>query len=157
MRAEARRGLPPLVEVLPHRGRAALLDHVETHDETETVCAVEIAGSAWLHRAGRGVPAWVGIEYMAQCIAAREGCIAHAEGRALAPGFIVRARRVRLHVAAFRAGEVLRVRVRRLRGRPGLGAMTYACDIRSGGLDPAIVAEAEITVALGREIERGQR
>ena len=134
-----------------------LLDRVLAHDEDATTCSIAISDQTVFREADGCMPVWFGIEYMAQCIAAREGCIAHAEGRALAPGFIVRARRVRLHVAAFRAGEVLRVRVRRLRGRPGLGAMTYACDIRSGGLDPAVVAEAEITVALGREIERGQR
>ncbi|MCC6641524.1 MAG: 3-hydroxylacyl-ACP dehydratase [Deltaproteobacteria bacterium] len=148
------RPLPPLFEILPHRGRAALLDHVERHDETETVCVVEIGGSAWLHRADEGVPVWVGIEYMAQCIAAREGCIAHAEGRALAPGFLVRARRVRLDATIFQPGEVLRVRARRLRGRPGLRAMTYACEIHRGrDDDAAAIAEAEITVALGRELE----
>jgi predicted hotdog family 3-hydroxylacyl-ACP dehydratase len=150
MSAGRTESLPALGDILPHRGRAALLDHVEHHDGMETVCVVEIAGSAWLHRAAGSVPAWVGIEYMAQCIAAREGCIAHAEGRRLAPGFIVRARRVRFQRPAFRPGEVLRIHARRLRGRPGLGAMTYACGIRIGATaDAPVVAEAEITVALG--------
>lgn len=151
MSADDGTSLPALVEILPHRGRASLLDHIEHHDDRETVCVVEIEASAWLRRAEGSVPAWVGIEYMAQCIAAREGCIAHAEGRRIAPGFIVRARRARFHQSGFGPGEVLRIHARRLRGRPGLGAMTYACGIRIGvGSDTSVVAEAEITVALGR-------
>lgn len=149
MSADQTESLPALADILPHRGRAALLDHVEHHDDMETACVVEIESSAWLHRAEGDVPAWVGIEFMAQCIAAREGCIAHTEGRTLAPGFLVRARRVRFQRPAFRPGEVLRIHARRLRGRPGLGAMTYACGIRIGvGSDAPVVAEAEITVAL---------
>jgi predicted hotdog family 3-hydroxylacyl-ACP dehydratase len=141
--------LPPVSEILPHHGRAALLDRVESHDAEETCCAVEIDGSAWLHRAEGTVPAWVGMEYMAQCIAAHEGCIAYREGRTLEPGFLVRARRVRFHHPAYRPGEVLRVRARRLRGRPKLRAMAFACEIRIG-TDPTapVAAEAELTVAL---------
>ena len=142
---------PPIAEVVPHRGRALLLDRIETHETEMTCCVVEIDASTWLRRADGTVPAWIGIEYMAQCIAAHEGCVARETGRKLEPGFLVRARRVRFHHHELRAGERLAVRVRRLRGRPALGAMAYACEIRAGARPEApLVAEAQLTVALGR-------
>jgi len=140
---------PALTEILPHRGRAVLLDRVDHHDADETVCVVEIDRAAWL-RQDAGVPSWVGLEYMAQCVAAHEGCIAHGQGRTLPPGFLVRARRVRFRSPVFRPGEVLRVRAWRLRGRPALGAMAYGCEVRHAGASPAtLAAEAELTVAIG--------
>lgn len=151
--SSAATSLPAIAEILPHRGRAALLDRVERHGADETLCAVEIVGSTWLHRAEGSVPSWVGIEYMAQCIAAHEGCLAHSEGRMLPPGFLVRARRVRLHRASFRPGEILCVSARRLRGRPRLGAMTYACRVRIGASGGELAIDAELTVAVGRSAD----
>ena len=151
MTEQTAENIPPITEVVPHRGRALLLDRIETHEAGTTCCVVEIDASTWLRRADGTVPAWIGIECMAQCIAAHEGCIARDAGRQLGPGFLVRARRVRFHRHELRAGERLAVRARRLRGRPALGAMAYACEIRAGaGPEAPLVAEAQLTVAVGR-------
>jgi len=146
--AEADRPVP-LEEVVPHQGRALLLDRVEETDDTSTCGIVEIDAGSWLRRPDGSVPAWVGLEYMAQCIAAHEGYQARREGRELQMGFLVRARSVRFRRARFAPGDVLRVRVWRLRGRPGLGVLTYRAEIRHVASQNApAIAEAELTVAL---------
>jgi predicted hotdog family 3-hydroxylacyl-ACP dehydratase len=139
----------PLHAALPHRGRALLLDRIERHDERATTCVVEVGDDAWLARADGSVPAWIGIEYMAQCIAVHEGCRARAAGRPPGTGFLAGVRDARFERAAFCAGDSLRVSVERLRGRPGLGALAYQCEIRATGEpDASVIARAQLTVVL---------
>ena len=139
----------PLHEVLPHRGRALLLDRIERHDEQATTCVVVAGGDSWLARADGSVPAWIGIEYMAQCIAVHEGCRARTAGRPPGAGFLAGVRDARFERSAFCAGDSLRVSAERLRGRPGLGALAYQCEIRAGSdPDAAVVARAQLTVVL---------
>ncbi len=143
------RGHVPLHEVLPHSGRALLLGRIERHDERATTCVVEAGGDTWLARADGSVPAWIGIEYMAQCIAVHEGCRARTAGRPAGAGFLAGVRGARFERAAFYAGESLRVRAEHLRGRPGLGALAYQCEIRAGSdPDAAVIARAQLTVVL---------
>ena len=61
---------PPVEHVLPHAGHMVLLARVVAHDEKETRCQVDIRSQRHFRREDGSVPAWVGIEYMAQCIAA---------------------------------------------------------------------------------------
>lgn len=139
----------PLAELLPHQGRALLLDRMEESDDSSACGIVRIGAGSWLRRPDGSVPAWVGLEYMAQCIAAHEGYRARRDGRELQPGFLVRARSVRFRRVAFVPGDVLRVRIWRLRGRPGLGVLTYGAEIRDADAQSApVMAEAELTVAL---------
>ena len=142
--------LPPLCDVMPHRERALLLDRVLEHADDSTLCSVTIGPDAWLRRSDGSVPPWVGVEYMAQCIAAHEAYRALAEGRTLEAGFLVRARSVQVRHGRFEAGEELRVRAARLRGRPGLGALTYRCEIRSadGPEEGRLLVEGTLSVAL---------
>ncbi len=142
--------LPPLRDVMPHRDRALLLERVVEHGDEATTCSVEIGPHTWLRRSDGSVPSWVGVEYMAQCIAAHEAYLALAAGRTLEPGFLVRARSVQVRRGAFEDGEELRVRASRLRGRPGLGALTYRCEIRSteGPEEGRLLLEGTLSVAL---------
>ena len=78
-----------------------------------------------------GVPAWVGVEYMAQAIAAWAGCHARGQGRTPPIGFLLGTRRYDSAVERFDSGRVLRVEARReLLGENGLGV--FACRILAG-------------------------
>jgi predicted hotdog family 3-hydroxylacyl-ACP dehydratase len=91
----------------------------------------------------------VALEYMAQCIAAHEGYRAWREGRKLDLGLFVGARRVHFHRADFQGIGELEVRVRYLRGRAGLGALSYACEIRrEDGAGDEVWVEGTLNVAL---------
>ncbi|MEG9858998.1 beta-ketoacyl synthase N-terminal-like domain-containing protein [Stenotrophomonas sepilia] len=77
------------------------------------------------------VPAWVGIEYMAQAIAAWAGCRARAAGRPPQLGFLLGSRRYSSARSSFPSGSRLRVQARcELLGDNGLGM--FACRILAG-------------------------
>ena len=149
---ESRTSLPSLAEVMPQQGAMILLDDVITHDPIEgTCCAIDLGKQTWLTARDFGIPAWVGLEYMAQCIAAHEGYRAWHDGRKLDLGLFVGARRVHFHRARFAETGALEVRARYLRGRPALGALSYACEIRGElerGEGGEIWVEGTLNVAL---------
>jgi len=124
---------PPIVELLPHRGRAVLLDRVLAHDATTTVCSVDTAASALFHDRDGGVPAAIGLEYMAQTIAAHGGLLDREAGRDARPGFFLGTRRLALSVARFEPGRQLLVSATHLRGglRGSSGLLAFDCAIRA--------------------------
>jgi predicted hotdog family 3-hydroxylacyl-ACP dehydratase len=89
-----------------------------------------------------GVGAWVGIEYMAQAVAAHAGYRASLRGEQVKIGFLLGSRRYECSRPVFAIGSVLRVHVRCiLLGENGLGS--FECRIDDPG---ASVAIATLTV-----------
>ena len=134
---------PDIRELVPHSGAMVLLDRVLSAD-AENLCAeVAIhAGSVLYDAASAGVGSWVGIEYMAQAIAAHAGYLARLAGAPVKIGFLLGARRYEAQVPLFAAGSVLQVHVQQaLQGENGLGA--FECRIEMAG---AVLAQATITV-----------
>lgn len=134
---------PELRELVPHSGAMVLLDRVLSAD-ADTLCAeVAIhAGSVFYDAPSAGVGSWVGIEYMAQAIAAHAGYLARLAGAPVKIGFLLGARRYEAQVPVFAGGSVLRVHVQQvLQGENGLGA--FECRIEMAG---AVLAQATITV-----------
>jgi len=60
-------------QVLPHTGRMLLLDELLSRDEAGIVTAVTIHRDTVMCDGVNGVPAWVGMEYMAQAACAYSG------------------------------------------------------------------------------------
>jgi len=116
---------PSIGELIPHCGEAILLDRVIAHDGDSTTTKVIVGRQCWLRQRDGSVPSWLAVEYLAQCVAAHEGMLARADGRILPLGFLVSVTGLRLRVARFRGNEQLMVRVRRVRGRPGLGVLSH--------------------------------
>ncbi len=101
--------------LLPHAGPMVLLDEVlAVGDETvRAVVTVRRDGLfAGPHEAG--VPAWVGMEYLAQAIAVWSGFHERARGRSVHPGFLVGARSFHSSVGTMPYGVVLTVEAERL-------------------------------------------
>ncbi|KVU30516.1 beta-hydroxyacyl-ACP dehydratase [Burkholderia ubonensis] len=119
-------------DVLPHRGTMLLLDTIERCSETAIEVSATARRDAWYADDDGAMPAWIGIELMAQAIAAHVGLLArHAGGRAK-PGVLLGANRYSTHRAAFDAGATLRIAARELlRGDEGHGA--YECAIHADG------------------------
>ena len=122
-----------------------LLDAIVEHADDQTTCVVSIRDDSPLREPDGSVPGWVGLEYMAQCIAAHAGLIDHAAGRTPAIGFLVGARRVTFHASGYPPGQVLHVSVRRLWGEGRLGA--FACAIRDSRTG-AVLAEGTVSAYL---------
>ncbi|KVM73381.1 MULTISPECIES: ApeP family dehydratase [Burkholderia] len=131
-----------LLEVLPHRGSMLLLEAIEWCGEEAIVARARVCADAWYADAGGAMPAWIGIELMAQAIAAHVGLLAMREGGRARPGVLLGTSSYRAHHAAFAAGAKLTVHARELlRGDAGHGA--YECAIHLG---EACGAEAVLKV-----------
>jgi len=120
-------------EVVPHSGIMSLLDDVVDHDD-QSLCAQVTINKDSLFAEARGVPAWVGIEYMAQAIAAYSGVIARSAGQSVSVGFLVGTRKYIANQAFFPLGQTLKVSVHEeLRGDNGLGV--FRCKITSDTIE----------------------
>ena len=122
--------------VLPHKDSMRLIDRVVAWEAESIVVEVDVPAHG-LFSSPDGVPAWVGVEYMAQAIAAWAGCGARSEGREPSIGFLLGTRRYSAHQAYFATGSCLRVGARcELLGENGLGM--FACRITAGGMELAV-------------------
>jgi predicted hotdog family 3-hydroxylacyl-ACP dehydratase len=135
--------LPDIRKLVPHSGQMVLLDRALNAD-TDSLCA-EVRIHAGSPLAGdTGVGSWVGIEYMAQAVAAHAGWSALQRGEEVKVGFLLGSRKYEASVPEFALGSVLQVHVLRvLQGDNGLGAFECRIDIADG---PANAASATVTV-----------
>lgn len=133
--------LPSLDEVLPHAGAMRLLDRLLAADDDHAVATTTVRRDNLFADEG-GVPAWVGIEFMAQTIAAWAGVRAWRDGGGPALGFLLGSRRYACDVPRFPLGSVLTMTARpELIGDNGLGM--FACTL---ALDGREVARANVSV-----------
>ncbi|MTV37933.1 3-hydroxylacyl-ACP dehydratase [Duganella radicis] len=135
--------LPDIRMLVPHSGQMVLLDRAVSADADNLCAEVRIHEGSML--AGEtGVGSWVGIEYMAQAVAAHAGWLALQRGEEVKVGFLLGARKYEASVPAFALGSVLRVHVHRvLQGDNGLGAFECGIDIVDGLVN---AATATVTV-----------
>lgn len=122
----------PIESILPHRGTMLLLEAVEAWDDESLTATAHVDPAAWYADADGNMPAWIGIELMAQAIAAHVGLLSMRHGQPARPGVLLGSRKVEAHVPAFARGKPLRIEAHELlRGAEGHGA--YECTIRSHG------------------------
>lgn len=119
-------------QLLPHAGKLMLLDHVLTYDDESMSAQVTVRGDG-LFGDNTGVPAWLGIEYMAQTVAAHGGLMCRLAGKPLNPGFLLGTRRYHCNVSRLNAGAVLIVTVKRLIQDQGLGV--FDCRVTGDGVE----------------------
>lgn len=133
--------LLPLADLVPHAGAMCLLDRVITAESERLSAEVVVPADGLFSRDG-GVGAWVGIEYMAQAVAAWAGWQARRIGEAPAIGLLLGTRRYRCRVPRFAAGQRLQVDVERsYQADNGLGQ--FECRIHAQGVE---LASAQLTV-----------
>ncbi|HME73203.1 MAG TPA: hypothetical protein VKM54_25540 [Myxococcota bacterium] len=121
----------------------ALVGAVLEHGPTHTVCSVDCAESELFRESDGSVPAWLAIEYMAQCIGVHAGLEKHARGDGPNLGFFVGSRRTVLHADRFPPGERLRVRADAV--RRGGGLVVFTCRVEREA-DAALLAEGLVSV-----------
>ncbi|WP_077038086.1 3-hydroxylacyl-ACP dehydratase [Pelomonas sp. KK5] len=128
----------PIASLVPHAGRMSLLQTVLDCDAESLRAELTVSEGDLFFHEGVGIGGWVGIEYMAQAVAAWAG----AQGGEPRIGFLLGSRRYRCSRSAFRAGEKLSVSVRReFQADNGLGQ--FDCRIEIG---EDCVATAQLTV-----------
>ena len=128
-------------DVVPHRGAMLLLDRLVSADE-DTVVVTGAVRQGQLFATDAGLPSYVGIEMMAQAIAAWAGCRAHRLGQPVKLGFLLGTRRFACARTHFPFDSRFEVTARReMMGDNGLGM--FACAL---ALDGEGVAEAMLSV-----------
>ena len=137
------RDVPELRALVPHAGPMVLLDRVVEVDDDNLCAALAIRRDS-LFCANGAVGSWVGVEYMAQAVAAHAGYLSWCAGRPVRIGFLLGTRKYEAAVPAFAVGMTLNVRVHKaLMGENGLGA--FECRIEDAR-DGALLASATVTV-----------
>ncbi|MCS4248244.1 MULTISPECIES: hotdog family protein [unclassified Pseudomonas] len=131
----------PLAELLPHAGDMILIDQVLSFDEEQVHTRVTVKpGGLFSHDDG-SLPAWVGIELMAQSVAAYAGCRARQKGEAVELGFLLGTRKYECNVEHFPAGAELTIHgLRSLEDDNGMGV--FECHLTGDG----ILASARLNV-----------
>lgn len=107
-------------EVVPHSSRMLLIDTVLAADENSLTAEARVRADNPFARDGV-VGAWIGVEYMAQAIAAFEGCRARERGAGPKVGFLIGSRHYACSAPGFTVGSLMRVRVVRTFEEGGLG------------------------------------
>ena len=134
---------PGLGELMPHAGPMRLLSRVVGHSPEATRCELEVAASALFLDDAGALPAFVALEWMAQCIAAHGGLVALAAGRRPPNGVLVGARQLSLARASFARDETLTVSARFLGASGPL--VSFECQVEERG---GAVASGVLSVAL---------
>jgi predicted hotdog family 3-hydroxylacyl-ACP dehydratase len=135
--------MPSIDELVPHARPALLLDRVvESLGDDALVTETSIREDNPYCEGGR-VGAWIGIELIAQSVAALAGLDALRGGRPVKIGFLLGTRRYRSAVAWFAVGQRLRIEVtREFQSSDGLGAASG----RILGDDDRLLGEGLLTV-----------
>ena len=135
-------GYPAIESLLPHRGTMLLVDRLVHFESGAASVEFTPQCDAWYADAQGRMPAWFGIELMAQAVASHVAMVRRAQGLAPKLGALLGTRRLEAKVAHFASGVPLRIQVREeFRDESGLAA--YACQIEN---PDAVVATATLKV-----------
>lgn len=138
----------PIEELLPHRGAMCLLERA-LHADAEHLVAEVIIKPSDLFCRNNEVAAWVGIEYMAQAIAAWAGWQARQRGALPKVGLLVGTRRYESTKPSFGLGKLTVTVKREFQADNGLGQ--FSCTIQDAVFPASpqalrVLARASITV-----------
>jgi predicted hotdog family 3-hydroxylacyl-ACP dehydratase len=125
--------------LVPHSGKMVLLDKIISCDNNSLSAELVVRDDGLLGN-DKTVPAWVGIEYMAQAVAAYAGVMAKRAGEPIKLGFLLGTRRYNSNVAEFNVGSTLTVRVEKILQDGNLGA--FECWIQ--GVDVEVSANLNV-------------
>ena len=131
----------PIADLLPHSGDMILLDSVLDAETDRIVCGLVVRPDGPFNDADGSLPAWCGVELMAQAVAAWSGWTGKQEQRAVRLGFLLGTRHYRCNVDAFAPGSELAVEAFRS-FHDDNGMAMFACRIDAEGIH----AEARLTV-----------
>lgn len=123
---------PPVAELVPHHGPALLIDAVLAATANHIRVAADITAANPYFVPGCGVPAWVGIEIMAQAVAALAGLDAQRTHGVRGSGMLLGTRRYRTQAAYFAEGARLEISAER-EYSDATGVAACDCKIASNG------------------------
>lgn len=99
-------------QLVPHQGAMCLLSRIIDYGEDWIRAEVDITDTSTFVRQ-EGVPAWIGIEYMAQAVAAFSGIKQQQVKQPPRIGFLLGTRRYHCNSAFFAIGQTLTIEAHR--------------------------------------------
>ena len=128
-----------VAELLPHRHEMLLADAVNYGADYGQIM-LTIRPDSFFCDGVQGVPAWVGIEYMAQAMGVFSGVQMRQAGQALRIGLLIGTRRYDSEVATFALGTRLTATAK-LVSRESEHMYVFACEIAD---DTRVLARGDI-------------
>jgi len=104
-----------LKTLIPHRGKMLLLDRITECDSKEIIKAeYDITEACLFYSAElKGVPSWVGFEFMAQTISAFSGLRSRLTGIKPKIGFILSVPLMQIYIPVLKEGSVADIRLKK--------------------------------------------
>ena len=132
---------PPIASLVPHAAPMLLLDRLCEATATTARCEVRVGETLALFLRDDGaLPGWVGIELMAQTVAAWSGYQGHQRQEEPQIGLLLGARKYQCHLARLPAGSLLTIDCEQLLQDGALAS--FQCYLRCDG---ELVAEARLS------------
>ncbi|MBJ7538692.1 ApeP family dehydratase [Marinomonas transparens] len=120
-------------DLVPHSGRMSLLTRIVDHGEDWLLAEVDIRPDS-MFADEKGVPAWVGLEYLAQAIGAYSGLQERRAGSKPKLGFLLGTRKYSSSAEYFPTGSTLTIKINvNLQAENGLGS--FDCTLSSEHCD----------------------
>lgn len=140
----------PIEDLLPHAGDMVLLDHLLEYGEDYAVSSIKVTPQSRFYEHDiDGIHSSIGLEWMAQTIAAVAGIAALSNNKPVKVGFLLGTRRYKPVKPVFGNQNEYIVRVKQLYHEDnGLGA--FECVISEGD---TLVAEAKLNVFAPENVE----
>ncbi|MDR7023712.1 MAG: hotdog family protein [Gammaproteobacteria bacterium] len=124
----------PIAELIPHAADMILIDQVLRFGDEDIETQLTIRNGGLFNLEDGSLPAWVGIELMAQSVAAYAGCQARLRGEPVELGFLLGTRKYECNVERFPAGAELHIHASRsLQDDNGMGV--FECQLRGPGIE----------------------
>ena len=131
-------------QVLPHQAPMILIDTLARYDVDSCCCTVTITPqSPFYNTLKKGVPSYIGSEYMAQAIAAFAGAHALDDNEAVQIGFLLGSRKYKTMRSYFQLAEKLNITIKELY-REDSGLRVFECEILT--VENMVIAQANINV-----------
>lgn len=99
----------PLESLVAHRTPMLLLDRIVSVSDNHVVAEAAVRADNPFFESGRGIPAYTGLEMMAQAIAAIDGMKNNEDGLTPKVGFLLGCRNYAVTCTDFQEGETLRI------------------------------------------------
>ena len=132
---------PAIASLVPHAAPMLLLDRLCEATATTARCEVRVGETLALFLRDDGaLPGWVGIELMAQTVAAWSGYQGHQRQEEPQIGLLLGARKYQCHLARLPAGSLLTIDCEQLLQDGALAS--FQCYLRCEG---ELVAEARLS------------
>ncbi|MFT0211457.1 hotdog family protein [Pseudomonas sp. F1_0610] len=111
-----------IAALVPHSGNMMLLDKIISWDEEQVTTQVIVKNNGLFNQEDGSYPAYLGIELMAQSIAAYAGMRAKQAGLPVELGFLLGTRRFETNVDRFPLNSILTITAKRsLEDESGMG------------------------------------